>query len=197
MIGEVEQGLLDKVAAAHGGASSALGYNFKTLDSYGGELEASPEEIAKNAPFMLAMFTGFSNSEEIGPGEYKHTAGYTLILGTRDRRNNEASRRGVGAKPGSYQLIEDVLKLVCGDDLGLDIEAVLPGRVRPLANAKSLSIYAVEVSTKFVAEYPAIISDLDEFATLNTDWDIPPLGNVSTTLPADDADATDTITLET
>lgn len=197
MIGDIEQGLLDKVAAAHGDAQSMLGYKFKTLDSYGGELEASPEEIAKNSPFMLAMFSGFTEIEEIGPDEYKYTAGFALIIGNRDRRNSEATRRGVGSKPGSYQLITDVLKLVCGDNLGLAIEPVQPGRVRPLANSKSLSIYAAEISAKFVAEYPAGFADLDDFATFNADWDIPPIGDVSTTLPAGDADATDNVQLET
>lgn len=197
MIGDIEQGLIDKVDAAHGDAQSLLGYRFKTLGSYGGELEAPPEEIAKRSPFLLAMFAGITNSEDIGPDEYKHTAGFTLIIGNRDRRNNEVTRRGAGAKPGSYQLVTDVLKLVCGDDLGLDIERIQPGRVRPLANSKSLSIYAAEVSTKFISVYPTFIADLDDFETFNADWDVPPPGDVSTTLPADDADATDTVTLET
>lgn len=197
MIGNIEQGIIDKVAAAHGGAQSALGYLFKTLGSYGGELEGDPEEIAKRFPCFLAMFAGIRNSEEIGPSSYKHTAAFALIIGNKDRRNNEATRRGVGAKPGSYQLVTDVLKLICGTDLGLDIEAIKPGRVRALANSKSVSIYSAEVSTKFITEYQAADADLDDFTTFHTDWDIPPLGNVSTTLPADDADASDTITLET
>lgn len=197
MIGNIEQGIIDRVETAHGGAGSALGYKFKTLGSYGGELEGDPKEIAKRFPCFLAMFAGIQSTEELGPNTYKHTAGFALILGNQDRRNNESTRRGVGAKPGSYQLVIDILKLISGETLGLEIEPIVPGRVRALANSKSLSIYSAEVSTKFVIEYELADADLDDFATLNTDWDVPTLGNVSTTLPADDADATDTIELET
>ena len=84
-----------------------------------------------------------------------------------------------------------------GTDLDLEIADIRPGRVTALINSKTVSVYSAEIETDFILEYQAAASDLDAFAILNADWDIPTLGNVSTVLPADDADATDTIKPET
>lgn len=48
-------------------------------------------------------------------------------------------------------------------------------------------------STTFIINYQAADADLDAFAQLHVDWDVPTLGNVSTDLPAGNADAEDNI----
>ena len=198
MIGTIEQAIIDKIKAATSGATPALGYTLPTVQSYGGELEGPATEIAKRFPATLVMFAGIVNAEHIGGEAWKYTARFAVIVGNKDRRNNTAARHGVGAgDAGSYQMVIDMLRLLIGSDLGLEIEALTPGRVVALANAKTVSIYSAEVETSFIVEHLAADSDLDTFATLNIDWDIPPFGNVSTELPAADADATDTINPET
>ena len=196
MIGTIEQGIIDKITAA-AGVANPLGYVLPTVKSYGGELEGPFAEIARNFPAVLVMFAGIRRSEELGGGAWKHTAAFAVIVGNQDRRNNTAARRGVESRPGSYQMVTDMLTLLTGTDLDLEIADIRPGRVTALINSKTVSVYSAEIETDFILEYQAPDSDLDTFATLNADWDIPTLGNVSTVLPADDADATDSIKPET
>lgn len=193
MIGTIEQAILDKIAAASSGATPALGYRIKDVKSYGGELEGPVTEIAKRFPAALVVFAGIRSAAELGGGAWQYTAAFSVIVGNQDRRNNTTARHGAGSQPGSYQMVTDALALLVGSDLGLSIAQIRPGRVIALINSKTVSVYSVEVFTDFVVEYEAADADLDDFAVLHADWDIPPHGNVSTDLPAGDADAEDTI----
>lgn len=194
MIGIIEQAIIDKIAAASSGATPALGYRIKDCKSYGGELEGPVTEIAKRFPAVLVMFKGFGTPLELGSDAWRYPATFVVIAGNQDRRNNKAARHGVGSgDAGSYQMVTDMLTLLVGSDLGLDIGHLEPGRVVPLINSKTVSVYSVEINTSFDIEYQAPDSDLDAFELLHTDWDIPTHGNVSTDLPAGDADAEDNI----
>lgn len=193
MIGDIEQGIIDKVAAASSGPTPALGYDIKDCKSYGGELEGKVTEIAKRFPAVLVMFKGINSAKEVGDEVWRYDATFIVIVGSKNRRNNKAARHGAAGKVGSYQMATDVLQLLVGSDLGLDISTLEPGRIIPLINSKTVSVYSVEISTNFDIEYQAADADLDTFERLHTDWDIPTLGNVSTDLPAGNADAEDNI----
>lgn len=193
MIGTIEQGIIDKIATASSGATPALGYTIKDCKSYGGELEGTVTTIAKRFPAALVMFKGIISALAVGDEAWRYSAGFIVIVGSKDRRNNKAARHGAAGKVGSYQMTTDVLKLLVGSDLGLDIGEFEPGRIVALVNSKTVSVYSVEINTTFDIEYQAADADLDAFQLLHTDWDIPTLGNVSTDLPAGDADAEDNI----
>ncbi|PIW30412.1 MAG: hypothetical protein COW30_02570 [Rhodospirillales bacterium CG15_BIG_FIL_POST_REV_8_21_14_020_66_15] len=196
MIGTIEQAIIDRIAAASSGATPALGYAIRDVKSYGGELEGDFTEIAKRFPAALVMFAGIRSSEHLGGEAWRYTAGFVVMVGHQDRRNNKSARRGVGDDAGSYQMATDMLQLLVGSDLGLGIGYIEPGRIVALINSKTVSVYSVEISTTFDIEYQAPDADLDAFVTLHTDWDVPTFGNVSTNLPAGDADAEDTINPE-
>jgi len=194
MIGTIEQAMIDKIAAASSGATPALGYKIRDVKSYGGELEGPVTEIAKRSPAVLVMFSGIREALHLGGEQWQYTAGYAVIVLHQDRRNNKAARHGAGAGDvGSYQMATDMLQLLVGEDLGLGIGAIEPGRVVALINSKTVSVYSVEIRTTFIIDYQAAATDLDDFAQLHVDWDVPTFGNVSTDLPAATADAQDNI----
>ncbi len=193
MIGDIEQAIIDKIDGASSSPSPALGYVIKDCKSYGGELEGPVTEIAKRFPAALVMFKGINSSQEVGDEVWRYNATFIVIVGSKNRRNNKAARHGAAGKVGSYQMATDILQLLVGSDLGLDISTLEPGRIIALINSKTVSVYSVELSTTFDIEYQAADADLDAFELLHTDWDIPTLGNVSTDLPAGDADAEDNI----
>lgn len=140
------------------------------------------------------MFAGIREALHLGGEQWQYTAGYAVIVLHQDRRNNKAARHGAGDEDvGSYQMATDMLRLLVGSDLGLDIGRIEPGRIVALINSKTVSVYSVEVRTTFTIDYQASAADLDDFALLHTDWDVPVHGSVSTDLPAVTADAQDDI----
>jgi len=152
--------------------------------------------VVKSFPAVWVVFKGEAAPEDIGDGAFRHQPTFSILVGQQNRRNEKASRRGADGKVGSYQMIEDIRGLLAGQSLALDIETFQPGAVRALVNNKTASIYALEVSTRYVSE-AAFDTVADTFAALHVDWDVPPLGNVTGPLPVTDplnpADAEDLI----
>ena len=171
------------------------------MASYGNELDDGLKTVVRKFPAVWVVFAGEPEPKERPGGEWLHEPVFAVVVGARNRRNEEAARRGADGKPGSYQIVEDMRGLFVGQDLALEIEPIRPGAVRSIVNAAverdNASIYVVELRTRYVSNQPAAASGLDDFATFHADWDVPPLGNVTAPLPAEDPDAEDTVELET
>ena len=199
MIGAIEQAIVDRIEAASG--AGTLGYTIRTVASYGNELDDNLKSVVRQFPAVWVVFMGERKPRQAAGGEWVHEPLFAVMVAARNRRNEEAARRGAAGKPGSYQMFEDVRALLTGQDLGLDIAPFAPGAVRSLVNGAvqgaAASIYAHEFHTRYVSNEPAAASGLDDFAAFHVDWDIPPLGNVTGPLPAEEADAEDTIEVET
>ncbi|CAN0458122.1 unnamed protein product [Ectocarpus fasciculatus] len=91
--------------------------------------------------------------------------------------------------------------MFAGRDLGLEIRDFEPGAARSLFNGRvhdlKVSVLVAEFRTEYVGA-PAVDATLDDFETFHADWDIPPHGvHATVPLAAEDADATDDVTLET
>ncbi|MBI1214550.1 MAG: DUF1834 family protein [Alphaproteobacteria bacterium] len=200
MIGSIEQGIVDRLTAAS--ESGGLGYAFKKVDSYGGDLDAAVDRIIRDTPAALVISKGLT-VVQTARTRVKLRAGFGVLCCARSLRNEKAARNGTPlGGVGSYQLIEDVTSLLIFQTFGLAINPLALTGVVPVANdrldGKLLSIYSVEVETFYSITVPDITGDLNDFTTFNVNWDVPVLGNVSTELPADDtADATDKIILPT
>jgi len=187
MIGTIEQAIVDKLKDA------ALGYTLKDVKSYGGELEAKASEIVKRTPAVFVTFSGEAKPEQIASSAWRHVPRFSIICATRNRRNEKAARRGAAGDVGTYQMVEDMRRVLLFG-LGLsDVGEVKPGRVVQIHNEKNLSIYAIEIETSYVTELTLDETTLDNFVTLHSDWDLPPLGNVIAPLPAAENDAEDLI----
>lgn len=201
MIGTIEQAIIDHIKAAE--AAGALGYELKTVASYGGELTDDLNRIVHQFPAIWVIYSGekagqaFSNTQQAD-------AKYSVIVGAKSLRNEKSARKGSGTGVGSYQMARDMKALLTGETFGLDISPLRFSAILPLFNDRSdkglASIYKVD----FLVEYPETLVDdtaidgLDDFETFHSNWDVPAHGNVGPEIPDDDnADATDTVTLET
>lgn len=199
MIGAIENAMIVRLTAAQD--SGALGYRLKKITTYGGEFAEGITAAAKGFPMILIAFSG-GGLQKAFTTEFVYSAKFTVIVAAQNLRNEQAARHGAEGKVGSYQIVEDVLALLAGQDLGLDIDALKPGNIQILANDKSdgflASLYGMEFTTSFSVGVAEPVPALDDFETFHANWDVPIHGNVTPPLPSDeDADATDHVTLET
>lgn len=199
MIGAIEQGIIDKIEAANG-IAGALGYELRKIASYGNELDANIKSLVRQFPAAWVVFGGAPKPKRQAGNVWLYEPVFSVLVATKNRRNNEAARRGVGAKPGSYQIAEDIAALLAGQDLGLTISLIEPGAIRSVLNGAvqgaDASIYAVELHTAYEVEQAAATENIGSFETFHVDYDLPPLGNVEAPPPAAENDAEDSQTLE-
>lgn len=193
MIGSIEQAIVDRVRSAS--EAGALGYQLRTVASYGGEL-ADLAIAVRSFPAVWVAFAGERRAQPAGPG-YQHDGIFTLFVGVQSRRGDRAARLGVDGEPGSLQVLEDVRAILAGDTLGLEIGPLTPVQARSVSQAPDVSVYAFDLSTQWISTAaPATGGEPADFLRLHLDWDIPPHGNVVAPLPADEADAQADVTLE-
>jgi len=188
MIGAIENAIIAKIQAASD--ASALGYRFKTVESFGQTI--TPDNLRRSTqsfPAALVVFAGEPRPTDGPGGKTRHSPMFTIFLCQKNRRGDGSSRSGKDGKVGTYQMIEDVRGLLSEQTLGLAIDPIKPGAVRSVMQDDGPSIYALELHVGYDAN-PRLADSatLDDFATLNADWDVPVDGTI---------DATDTITLET
>ena len=200
MIGAIEQGMIDKLEAVSNTAT--LGYEFTGIESYSGQLDGHLREIIKSFPAVWIAFAGSKVIKQY-VGSTKRKAIFKAFVGAKSLRNEKASRHGANGKAGSYQMFQDVIAVLSGETFDLEISPLEAGDITPLLNNRSdkdlASVYAVDFSTTYTSDVSIPDdSDLDDFQTFHSNWDVPAHGNVGPVLPDDDnADATDTVTLET
>lgn len=206
-IAAVENAILDRLKAA--GDAGVLGYHYRTRDTYPADFDAFlKQKIKGDRPFPAAwvVFGGWRAPVDTGAA-LQAPAVFMVVVAAQNLRNETATRHGAGeAEVGSYQLMLDTAALLHGQNLGLDIGALQLGPCRsvrptPTIIERQLSLYALEFTTQLPIEVSTFpVADLADFATFHADWDVPPIGNVSTDLPAPTegegaADAADTVEL--
>lgn len=199
IIADIENAIIARHKAAQ--ESGVLGYRLKKLDTYGGEFSDGIDNMVRNFPAALVVFAGASRVSKTN-NRVKYAARFGVICCAQNLRSETAARHGEDNKPGSYKIAFDIAQLMMGQTFGLEIDPLVPENINPLFNDKSdkqlASIYTVEFSTTFEIEGGVDGAGLDDFKTFHANWDIPPHGNVTPPLPADDeAEATDHVTLET
>lgn len=176
----IEDAIVAKVIAASD--ADALGYKFKTVKSYGGELDMKLAELARTKfPACLVVFKDESEPIQRGIGEvYRVT--FTMICGTKSYRNEKETRHGIAGEVGGLQVVKDVRALLKDQDLGLEITEIKIGATKTLANGKFAgqfaAVYSFDVTTEYLAEQPVDPSTLNDFKHFHVDWDLPPTGDV-------------------
>lgn len=198
MIGAIENAIVSRIAAAS--QSGALGYQLRTVKSYAGDLEPDLlAEVIRQFPAVWVLYAGEAAPREImADTAWRYAPRFSVYVGARNLRNEAASRQGAaGTEIGSYQILEDVRRLLAGHRLGLPIGPLVPGAVRSALQSRDISIYGLSVETLFDEDALALPSErLGEFLHLHMDWDAPPHGNVAPPLPAAEADARDDVFLD-
>ena len=150
IITQIESAIIDRL-------TRGLGTLVHEVRSYSGELDGEPAEVVRQLPGLWVTFGGIQGSELLSTArnKWRDTGRFVVIAGTRSVRSDEAARRGGAAKTeiGSYDLIYAVRRLLARQDLGLPIDHLMPGKVRPLFNtqvkAAAMSVFACEFDTRF------------------------------------------------
>jgi len=211
MIATIENAMLARLRAAEG--PGKLGYTFKTLESFPDDwasyLQAHPEI---RCPAAWATFAGAQNIREEDSGTVSADGTFFMIVAGQSSRNEVSSRHGDrDGSPGSYQLAIDALMLLTGQDFGLDITRMKPGRsfqqveMADPQRKRGISAIAVEMETRFYLEPLSFDHEAPvPFTDFHANWDVPAFGGIDADpvtpgvqLPDDpDADATDHVELE-
>lgn len=201
MISQIEDAIIKRISDVNGTGDSKLGYTLKKIATYGGEFTEGLRSVIRDFPAVWLLYFGQTLLKSTNNKQtFKVT--FNIMVAATNLRNEAAARKGADGKVGSYQLVEDMIALVAGQTLGLDISAFQVTRVRPLLNDMAdkdlASVYGIEVTTNYTTERMDDPGDIGDFRTFHTNYDIPEHGNVDKDIPSDDsADATDHVTLET
>ena len=220
MIAGIELAMLARLKAASD--AGALGYTFRTLETYPANWDIYLRDKVIRAPGAWVVFAGLRGGEALAIGSLMAEAQFGLVVLAENSRNETAQRHGgpVAAEPGSYQLAEDAIALLhgwCPDVDGassLKVRALHQVRTMEIASERKISMLAIELTmpVQFQASMDAPFDGgptLGDFATFHVDWDIPPFAQGSDAIDADPsapgvqlpddahADATDTVQLET
>lgn len=194
MIAQIELAMLAALKAA--GVDGVLGYKWQTLETYPEEWDTYLKDKRDwRAPAAWVVFAGADDSFVTSTGTVRlEGARFGLVVAAENKRNETATRHGgpgtaAAAEPGSYQLILDAIAILGGSNLGLDINALLPGAIRSVRpfealKERNVSMFATMFVTAF--EFTSLPSGevLDDFVTLHLDWDIPAFGGVDGDLGA-------------
>lgn len=186
-------------AAADAGV---LGYKWATLDSYPAEWDTYFAEKQPRSPGAWVVFAGMREGEAVGFGGLRAKAHFGLVVMAESARNETAQRHGgpTPAEPGSYQLIEDAIALLQGQDLdvfagAIEVRGVHVVRSREIVKARKISMMALELVAplSFDGAAPGAMprGTIDDFATFDAKW------HVGRRPDTTDTDAEDRVTLET
>lgn len=197
MIGAIENAILAALV------DPRLGYEWAVRETFPDDLNAYLATIPNlRTPAAWASWVSSSQGEADDAGNWVSTCRFVLAVATQNLRNEQQSRHGDGAQPGSYQLFVDAARLLSGNWLE-PLELVRPIAVlsaAPLARNEQMEKQNLS-AIALVLECRAVVSpfagEMGEFRTLHVDWDVPPIGNVtlppSGALPAENPDAEDLI----
>ena len=185
----IEDAIMARLKAASDGG--ALGYRLAEIASYGGEFddELFFTQVRKFPAVWVTI--GGAKKKTVLARKTIYTATLAVMVGTRTVRGERFTRHGSVGEPGSYQLLEDVRRLLAGQTFGLDIAPLRPGADRTLFNTRNgsqaRSVLAVEFDTDYTFALDDPDADADELHRIGLHYYLK---------PGDDAeDATDTVEL--
>jgi len=131
-ITKVEDAIVKRIVAAK------LPY-LRFIGSYGGELMGDWREVIRALPAVWVAFKEASAPEckNTARTRYQARLTYSTIVADRSARSESATRKGGPGSIGTYQMLDDVARLICMQDFGLDdVDPLAPGRVRSLFDGK-------------------------------------------------------------
>lgn len=176
MIAAIEKAVIQRLRDASD--RGVLGYEYKTYVTSPVEWDAWLKETpgALKSPAAWVVFTG-SQKEKSDAHSPLFTWNFALVVLAENQRNDEEFRRhGNGREVGSYQLIEDAIALLSGQNLGLDIGSITIDRVRPIPSSAAqkenkISLMALEFSTTAMSPDAYDYRDADDdFLRTQLNW---------------------------
>ncbi|WP_103035228.1 DUF1834 family protein [Castellaniella caeni] len=148
-----------------------LGKMVRACDSYGGELDDDLGNVITLLPAVWVTFGGINDTKPVSTARQKYRVSGTWVVMIGEKTNvrgNQPGRQGgpMITEVGTYPLLYAVRRLLSGQDLGIEIDQLRPGRVRTLFNTR----VSQTPMTAFAAEFRA---DWIEAALDNGRWPAP------------------------
>lgn len=202
MIAATEKALVQQLLDA--GEAGVLGYQYRTHDTFPDQFE---EYLRSNAglrtPACWATFLGIVEGVDDGDDRgFTARARFALVVAAQNKRNEEDTRHGDGAVPGSYQLMVDAIRILSRSMLTPELDLMEPVRIRsarPIARTEQMKrqgLAMIAIELELAVPLNVLIEEAGYFERLGVDWDIPPFGKVAPPLPAANPDAADLIEVE-
>ena len=148
-------------------AESVLGYQWRSCESYTGELDADRlSKIAEQAPAAWVVFGGDQVLRRVG-GEKLLKSSWVVIVAAKSKRDEKSSRLGAAGDIGAYLLADDVMQLLDGQTMGLALDGpfLVTGRRQLVSPAKATgyaAVYAVMADCTY-RQAPRPPTGLDDF----------------------------------
>ena len=132
----------------HAGQANMLGYNLAQIGSYGGEFDDEAFWTQTRRLPAVWVTVGGESVQAVGRRDQQYQIKGALMVGARSPRGERFARHGTlpaGGQPvqpgqavGSYQMMDDMRRLIAGQCLGLDehISPIKTGGVKTLYNTK-------------------------------------------------------------
>jgi len=201
MIAATEKALVQQLLDA--GEAGVLGYEYRTHDTFPDQFE---EYLRSNTglrtPAIWATFLGIVEGVDDGDDRgFTARARFALVVAAANKRNEEDTRHGDGAVPGSYQLMVDAIRILSRSMLTPDLDLMEPVRIRsarPIARTEQMKrqgLAMIAIELELVVPLAVFFEEPVDLERIGVDWDIPAFGNVAPPLPAADPDAADLIEL--
>jgi phage gp37-like protein len=137
----------------------ARGYNGLAIESYGAQLDDETFAWIRTLPAVWVTFGQIREVKRMGARSFKMSATFEVLCAQRalqenDRRLNDATSINVGV----YELLEDNKLALANQCLGLAIQPLTPGAVRPLMKSMvsrdAIAVYAQEFHTEWRETLP-------------------------------------------
>lgn len=151
-----------------------MGAYLKSCSSFQGSVEESlAEGVAIRDPAVLVLFAG-GEFEERGPEEVVLVGEWHLVVRAQNLRGEQYRRRPASASEvGSYQLVQDVLRVLTNQDLGLEgLAPLVPMDVELLKTDRRVSAYAVAFRGELDLQTIAPSGDDDTLKTVVTEIEV-------------------------
>lgn len=174
MISQIEDAVLNRIRLAQD--TGVLGYAFADLDSYSAQIDESViEELANRTPAAWVVWGG-DVVVRTHSGKRQMRGTFVVMCAARSLRNNTVARHGTGIDVGAYQLAQDIVGLVDGRKLDLDLTQAFTLVDRRTVFSKAvkrqhLAVYAITFDCGYML--PRYPDELEDFTSIAGDWQLP------------------------
>lgn len=176
MFAAIEDAIMAAVKSASD--AGALGYRLAEIASYGGEFDEETffTQVRKFPAVWVTI--GGTKHKQISARKTQYFPKIAVMVGTRNVRGERTTRRGTVTEPGSYQILDDVMRLLSGQSFGLAVAPLRPGPTRTLFNTRlgkeARSVLAIEFDTDFIFTQDDRESDLPDLDRIGLHYLVKP-----------------------
>lgn len=170
------EGIEDAILAALG-ADATIAAAVRTLASWQGSVEDATKDALLRDPSILVLFAG-AEAEPMGHHTQLRTEWHLLVRDRNLRGNQPRRQPGAAGETGTYALVGHVLRVLTGQDLGLDgVEGFGPLGIQLLQTGRDPSkhtsayLVAFEARADLMAVAPALelVEVVTTLSVANTD----------------------------